>query len=1289
MPRGKLPVRPGRLTNPGTFMKRASLSRWLAGAALLAAGAAAAAADDILVAHPASGHPVRAAADRVLVRLRAPVDGPAAVAPAEVATDARLLPDARLGIVRLAPGQTVESALRRLRALPNVLVAEPDYVVRPAVTPNDPLWGDQCGLRRIQLPEAWTYQRGRPDVTIAVLDSGVAYDHPDLAVNLLRNPGDPPNGVDDDRNGFVDDFRGWDFADEDNDPHADRGDGVGLAHGTHVAGLAAAATGNGLGIASAGWGCTYLPVRVVDAFGVGYLSTVARGIEYAVDRGCAVVNLSLEGPFSRTLQPAIDYAYERGVVVCAAAGNTAQEFTTDPATWTSPVCNDGDDPARQNHVLGVAAIDCNSAKLPASNYGATYALIDLTAPGRNATSTWWPGGGYGLASGTSQAAPLVAGGAALLIAQHGRLGHDAIAQLLRSAAYNIDGENPGFEGKLGAGRADVHLAVLADAPGPIVGLALQVVPGDSALTRATPGAGVDVRIPLRNLGAAPALQVRGTLTSSSPQVIVKRAEVGYGPVQPGQTVVPLGAFRLWVRADTPPGARVPLTLAIGAANGGPWAEERLALPVGWDALGEPDDVCPEAFPAQPGTIYERELASALDQDWFSFQAVTGRRYLIETWPRLGSSPATALSVREPACGPEALYVSGEGGPAQTAWVCPVAGRYSVAVTGDDGLWTGSYRFRIRASGAGAPGPVGVTRLAVDDDREGASLGNGDGRADPGETVEVRVELTNGGPLPVSGLSARLSTNRQAVQVLTADATFPDLAPVGAAWPRSPYVLRIGAKMTEPAQPLLTFAIASGEGAWTSTVGLPIGRSGVGEPDDECAAGALVLPDDFRHARAFESAADRDWFVFDASPGVRYRVTAWPVAGSAADALLALHGPACGSPVAFGAEAGGTLSRVEWDCLEAGRYGVVARPAATGAYALSVRALTNVGPGEPDGMCAKAVPLLVDGPPVLRDFGVPGDRDWLNFTAADGATYVIETGPAPGQTPRETKSPPDGAPRVPDTLLALYAPDCGAQIGSDDDGGAGLFSRLPFTAAGDGEYGVCVTEVDSGLGQYEVWARRDRAPQVEFTGESGFGSDLVQPPNGRADETLFRFRVRYRDPDGDPAAFVRVRLFLGGVEAPGSPLSLRPSGGEPQTGVLYVGRRTLPAGEYTCRAEASDGFLPALGPATAASPGPLVHDGAAAAGLITSLSVVAEPRRLAELHFTLAGTGRVSARILNLAGREVRVLAANRPFRGGSHTLTWDGATSTGLTAPPGPYLIEITLRSPSGARHTRLAPLRW
>lgn len=233
------------------------------------------------------------------------------------------------------------------------------------VTPNDPAWGSQWGMRTISAPAAWTRTTGAATQVIAVLDTGV-------------------NAVGD-LNGRL--LPGIDLVNGDDDP-ADDHEG---RHGTHVATVAAAAGNDALGIAGVCWGCRVLPVKVLDANGSGYLSTVAAGVIWAADHGATVINLSLGGPSpSQPLQQAIDYAVSRGVVVVAAAGN---DGTTNPSY-----------PAAAEGVIAVAASNSSSGLYSWSSRGASW--VDVAAPGCN------PSTGTGVPStfcGTSSATPMVAG----------------------------------------------------------------------------------------------------------------------------------------------------------------------------------------------------------------------------------------------------------------------------------------------------------------------------------------------------------------------------------------------------------------------------------------------------------------------------------------------------------------------------------------------------------------------------------------------------------------------------------------------------------------------------------------------------------------------------------------------------------------------------------------------------------------------------------------------------------------------------------------------------------------
>ena len=345
----------------------------------------------------------------------------------------------RVDHVRLPHGQRADDAIAELLQRDDVVAAQPNFAQRATFPspPNDPFWTANntflWGIERIQADDVWaTYTTGDPDIVVAVLDSGTAYDHPDLAANIWTNPGEiAGNGLDDDANGYVDDVHGIDTLNHDSDPMDDNG------HGTHTAGTIGARGNNGVGVAGVNWNVTILPCKILDANGDGndaaaiecfnYITMMkARGVNIRVSNNSWGRYRDVNAPFPQVLKNAIDAAGDAGIINIFAAGNDGVNIDInphDPASFTSP------------SIISVAAstrVQPTDGRAGFSNFGVT--SVDLAAPGAAIVSTYIPIGTcdpcYATSDGTSMAAPHVAGTAALLLAQYGDLSVAGIRQLL-------------------------------------------------------------------------------------------------------------------------------------------------------------------------------------------------------------------------------------------------------------------------------------------------------------------------------------------------------------------------------------------------------------------------------------------------------------------------------------------------------------------------------------------------------------------------------------------------------------------------------------------------------------------------------------------------------------------------------------------------------------------------------------------------------------------------------------------------------------------------------------------
>ena len=306
-----------------------------------------------------------------------------------------------------AGANSVSRAIKLLTAQPNLVAyAEPDYLAEPEIFPNDPRFSEQWGLHNtgqgggtpdadINAPEAWNITTGRTNIIVAVLDSGVDYNHEDLAQNIWFNPGEAgplsTNGIDDDGNGYIDDFHGWDFVDKDNDPMDVYG------HGTMCAGVIGAVGDNGVGIAGVSWGVRIMALRFEY-----FASELVETIGYAVRNGAKILSNSYNSPYSQSVADMVTMACSSGVLFVASAGNAGEDndiVDHYPSDYTNA------------NVIAVAMTDSIDALDFWSNYGSN--SVHLAAPGVNVLTTI-PGSLYKQDSGTSLAAVHVSGAAALL-----------------------------------------------------------------------------------------------------------------------------------------------------------------------------------------------------------------------------------------------------------------------------------------------------------------------------------------------------------------------------------------------------------------------------------------------------------------------------------------------------------------------------------------------------------------------------------------------------------------------------------------------------------------------------------------------------------------------------------------------------------------------------------------------------------------------------------------------------------------------------------------------------------
>jgi serine protease len=336
--------------------------------------------------------------------------------------------------------------LNQLNAHPSVEYAEAKRMHTLFEVPDDPSYSSMTQFDRVNAEAAWDVVKGEQgSVVIAIVDSGVDWDHPDLVDNIWTNEDEiPDNGIDDDNNGFVDDVIGWNYQNDSNDPTP-----MLSPHGTHVAGTSGASTHNGEGVSSLSWNCKIMAVGAGSPTNINGISFGYEGIVYAVNNDADIINCSWGGAGNPSVfaQEIIDFSVANETLVVAAAGNDGEN--NDEVSFY---------PSSYKGVLNVGSTSRTSdSKSSFSNYGRS---VKIFAPGSSILSTIWPGNDYSTSSGTSMASPMAAALAGLVKTQNPDWSMVEVREQVRVSCDNIDDVNAGFlEGLLGKGRINAARAV--------------------------------------------------------------------------------------------------------------------------------------------------------------------------------------------------------------------------------------------------------------------------------------------------------------------------------------------------------------------------------------------------------------------------------------------------------------------------------------------------------------------------------------------------------------------------------------------------------------------------------------------------------------------------------------------------------------------------------------------------------------------------------------------------------------------------------------------------------------
>jgi len=477
----------------------------------------------------------------------------------------------RIFELKFSGNAVIEDVITEVLADENVEYAEPSYIYHTSYSPDDPAYRSnlQSYLNQIKAGQAWDLVRNLPAVKVAIVDSGSDLDHEDLAANIFINTADPVNGIDDDHDGYIDNYNGWDIIGAnglnpvpDNDPNVKSS---ASDHGVHVSGIAAAITDNAKGISSVAFNAIKLLIVKVGADNnsedifQGY-----EGIKYAVDDSAKIINCSWGGEVRSQLgADIVNYAIANNCLIIAAAGNIVSG-------------NAIEYPAAFPGVFTVANVTSADVRASSSKYGNH---VSISAPGTNIYSTTY-NNTYGYKTGTSMATPVVSSAAALVRASFPELNMQQVGEQLRVTADKIDNLNPSYAGKIGSGRLNVYRSLTEKSPS----IRYQnLVFRDNGNGAIPAGDTLTIYVDLKNfLFEVTNLEVSLSSTNTNVNVMPVRKIV---PLMGSlQTANGIGAFKVYVKSGTPDNTLVDFRINYTANEGTYQDSEGFSLIVAKDYL---------------------------------------------------------------------------------------------------------------------------------------------------------------------------------------------------------------------------------------------------------------------------------------------------------------------------------------------------------------------------------------------------------------------------------------------------------------------------------------------------------------------------------------------------------------------------------------------------------------------------------------------------------------------------------------------------------------------------------